>query len=105
VQTLLEKAFTKLFNGNIMMQQCIIIYMGKMKDLTDTKIPEEMNQIKVLAAIWLSKTKSEELKKGIRQLQYGRIKKIKEVREILDKALKKEELSSLIRKMREEETH
>ena len=79
--------------------------MGKMEDIRDTKIPEEMYQIKLLAAIGLSKTKSEELKKGIRQLQYGRINKIKEVREILDKALKKEELSSLIREMREREMH
>ena len=79
--------------------------MGKMEDIRDTKIPEEMYQIKLLAAIGLSKTKSEELKKGIRQLQYGRINKIKEVREILDKALKKEELSSLIREMREGEMH
>ena len=79
--------------------------MGKMEDIGDTKIPEEMYQIKLLAAIGLSKTKSEELKKGIRQLQYGRINKIKEVREILDKALKKEELSSLIREMREREMH
>jgi len=63
--------------------------MGKMEDIGDTKIPEKMYQIKLLAAIGLSKTKSEELKKGIRQLQYGRINKIKVVREILDKALLK----------------
>lgn len=62
-------------------------------------------KIKLLAAIGLSKTKSEELKKGIRQLRYGRIKEIKEVREILDDALKNEDLSSLIRQMRDEEMH
>ncbi len=64
-----------------------------------------MYQIKLLAAIGLSKTKSEELKMGIRQLRYGRIEKIEKVKEILDDALKKENLSSLIRQMREEEMH
>ena len=76
-----------------------------MESIIDRGIPEEMYQIKLLAAIGLSKTKSEELKKGIRQLRYGRIKKIKEIREILDDALKKEDLSSLIRQMRREEMH
>ena len=76
-----------------------------MESIIDRGIPEEMYQMKLLAAIGLSKTKSEELKKGIRQLRYGRIKKIKEIREILDDALKKEDLSSLIRQMRREEMH
>ena len=73
-----------------------------MGDIINTGIPEEMYQIKLLAAIGLSKTKSEELKEGIRQLRYGRIKKIKEVRRILDNALKNGDLSSLIRQMRDE---
>jgi len=76
-----------------------------MGDIINTGIPEEMYQIKLLAAIGLSKTKSEELKEGIRQLRYGRIKKIKEVRRILDNALKNGDLSSLIRQMRDEEMH
>lgn len=76
-----------------------------MEDIINIGIPEEMYQIKLLAAIGLSKTKSEVLKKGIRQLRYGRIKKIKEIREILDDALKKEDLSSLIKQMRKEEMH
>lgn len=76
-----------------------------MGDIINTGIPEEMYQIKLLAAIGLSKTKSEELKEGIRQLRYGRIKKIKEVRRILDNALKNGDLSSLIRQMRDEERH
>ena len=76
-----------------------------MEGIINAGIPEEMYRIKLLAAIGLSKTKSEELKKGIRQLRYGRIKKIKEIREILDDALKKEDLSSLIRQMRIEEMH
>ena len=75
-----------------------------MEDIINAGFPEGMYQIKLLAAIGLSKTKSEELKKGIRQLRYGRIKEIKEVRGILDEARKKEDLSSLIRQMREEET-
>jgi|LGVF01.2.fsa_nt_gb hypothetical protein len=77
----------------------------KMGDIINTGIPEEMYQIKLLAAIGLSKTKSEELKNGIRQLRYGRIKKIKEIRRILDDALKNEDLSSSIRQMRDEEMH
>jgi len=76
-----------------------------MEGIINTGIPEEMYQIKLLAAIGLSKTKSEELKEGIRQLRYGRIKKIKEVRRILDNALKNGDLSSLIRQMRDEELH
>ncbi|NAS88569.1 hypothetical protein C4E24_02350 [ANME-1 cluster archaeon AG-394-G21] len=76
-----------------------------MGDIINTGIPEEMYQIKLLAAIGLSKTKSEELKEGIRQLRYGRIKKIKEVRRILDNTLKNGDLSPLIRQMRDEELH
>ena len=83
----------------------MIIKEVKMGDIINTGIPEEMYQIKLLAAIGLSKTKSEELKEGIRQLRYGRIKKIKEVRRILDNALKNGDLSSLIRQMRDEELH
>jgi Arc/MetJ-type ribon-helix-helix transcriptional regulator len=83
----------------------MIIKVVEMEDIINRGIPEEMYRIKLLAAIGLYKTKSEELKKGIRQLQYGRIEKIEKVKEILDEALKKENLSSLIRQMREEEMH
>jgi hypothetical protein len=76
-----------------------------MEGIINAGIPEEMYPIKLLAAIGLYKTKSEELKRGIRQLRYGRIEKIEKVKEILDEALKKENLSSLIRQMREEEMH
>jgi len=76
-----------------------------MEGIINEGITEEMYPIKLLAAIGLSKTKSEELKRGIRQLRYGRIEKIEKVKEILDDALKKENLSSLIRQMRDEEMH
>ena len=76
-----------------------------MEDIVHTGIPEEMYQLKLLAAIGLSKTKSEELKKGIRQLRYGRITEITRVRELLDCALKQDDLSALVRQMREEEMH
>jgi len=76
-----------------------------MEGIINAGIPEEMYRIKLLAAIGLSKTKSEELKRSIRQLRYGRIVKIEKVKEILDNALKKEDLSSLIMQMREEEMH
>lgn len=76
-----------------------------MEDIVHTGIPEEMYQLKLLAAIGLSKTKSEGLKKGIRQLRYGRITEITRVRELLDYALKQDDLSALVRQMREEEMH
>ena len=41
--------------------------------------------------------------KSIRQLRSGRFKEVKEIKEISDKALGSEELSSVIRRMREEE--
>lgn len=77
--------------------------MRKMKNLTIAEIPEELYSVKILAAIGLYKTESEWMKKGIRQLRLGRVRGVKEIREILDKALGKEELSSVIRRMREEE--
>jgi|GEM_PF-4335048 len=76
-----------------------------MEDVVRTGIPEEMYQLKLLAAIGLSKTKSEELKRGLRQLRYGRVTKITKVRELLDKALKQDDLSALVRQQREEELH
>jgi hypothetical protein len=75
----------------------------KMKKLTIAEMSEEMYNVKILAAIGLYKTESEWMKKGIRQLRLGRVKGAKEIREILDRALGKEELSSVIRRMREEE--
>ncbi len=77
--------------------------MRKMKNLTIAEMPEEMYRVKILAAIGLYKTESEWMKKGIRQFRLGRVKEAKEIKEILDKALGKEELSSVIRRMREEE--
>lgn len=77
----------------------------KMGDVVRTGIPDEMYQLKLLAAIGLSKTKSEELKRGLRQLRYGRVTKITRVRELLDDALKQDDLSALVRQQREEELH
>lgn len=77
----------------------------KMGDVVRTGIPDEMYQLKLLAAIGLSKTKSEELKRGLRQLRYGRVTKITKVRELLDDALKQDDLSALVRQQREEELH
>lgn len=77
--------------------------MRKMKNLMNMEMPEEMHHVKILAAIGLYKTESEWMKKGIRELRFGRIKEAKEIRKTLDKALGKEELSAIIRRMREEE--
>ncbi|MGC9444782.1 MAG: hypothetical protein ACP5E9_07665 [Candidatus Methanospirareceae archaeon] len=74
-----------------------------MEDVVRTGVPEEPYQLRLLAAIGLSKTKSEELKRGLRQLRYGRVTKITKVRELLDAALNREDLSVLVRQLREEE--
>jgi len=78
--------------------------MRKTKNLTIAEMPEELHRVKILAAIGLHKTESEWMKKSLRQLQSGRFKEAKEIKEILDKALGREELSSVIRRMREEES-
>ena len=86
--------------------------MRKTKNLTIAEMPEELHRVKILAAIGLYKTESEWMKKSIRQLRSGRFKEAKEIKEILDKALGlrdkalgREELSSVIRRIREEELH
>jgi len=78
--------------------------MRETKNLTIAEMPEELHRVKILAAIGLYKTESEWMKKGLRQLRSGRFKEAKEIKEILDKALGSEELSSVIRRMREEES-
>ena len=78
--------------------------MRETKNLTIAEMPEELHRVKILAAIGLYKTESEWLKKSLRQLRSGRFKEAKEIKKILDKALGREELSSVIRRMREEES-
>jgi len=78
--------------------------MRKTKNLTIAEMPEELHRVKILAAIGLYKTESEWMKKSLKQLRSGRFKEAKEIKEILDKALGREELSSVIRRMREEES-
>ena len=78
--------------------------MRETKNLTIAEMPEELHRVKILAAIGLYKTESERMKKSLRQLRSGRFKEAKEIKEILDKALGREELSSVIRRMREEES-
>ena len=78
--------------------------MRKTKNLTIAEMPEELHRVKILAAIGLYRTESEWMKKSLKQLRSGRFKEAKEIKEILDKALGREELSSVIRRMREEES-
>ena len=78
--------------------------MRETKNLTIAEMPEELHRVKILAAIGLYKTESEWMKKSLRQLRSGRFREAKEIKEILDKALGREELSSVIRRMREEES-
>lgn len=73
-----------------------------MKSIKNLELPKEMHRVKILAAIGIYKTGSEIMKNGIRKMQSGRIKGINEIRNILDRAIGEEELSSMIRKMREE---
>lgn len=77
--------------------------MGEtMENITNIELPKEMHNIKILAAIGLYKTESEVMKNSIRRLRSGSIRYIKEIRNILDRALGEEELSLMIRRMREE---
>ena len=78
--------------------------MRKTKNLTIAEMPEELHRVNILATIGLYKTESEWMKKSLKQLRSGRFKEAKEIKEILDKALGREELSSVIRRMREEES-
>ncbi|MBU4374342.1 MAG: hypothetical protein KKD69_06560 [Euryarchaeota archaeon] len=77
--------------------------MGEtMENITNIELPKEMHNIKILAAIGLYKTESEVMKNSIRRLRSGSIRYVKEIRNILDRALGEEELSLMIRRMREE---
>ncbi|MCG2712929.1 MAG: hypothetical protein L6416_11500 [Candidatus Omnitrophica bacterium] len=73
-----------------------------MENITNIELPKEMHNIKILAAIGLYKTESEVMKNSIRRLRSGSIRYVKEIRNILDRALGEEELSLMIRRMREE---
>lgn len=64
-----------------------------------------MYSVKILVAIGLYKTKSEVMKTSMRRLRSGSTKSALEIRKILDRAIGDEELSSVIMRMREEETH
>ena len=75
-----------------------------MRNITKLEIPEEMHGVKVLAAIGLYKTESEAMKNSVRRLRSGSTKGAKEIRNMLDRALGEGELSSVIKRMREEET-
>lgn len=75
-----------------------------MRNITKLELPEEMHGVKILVAIGLYKTESEVMKNSMRRLRSGSIKSAKEIRNILDKVLGEEELSSVIKRMREEET-
>lgn len=77
--------------------------MGEtMENITNIELPKEMHNIKILAAIGLYKTESEVMKNSIRRQRSGSIRYVKEIRNILDRALGEEELSLMIRRMREE---
>lgn len=75
-----------------------------MRNVTKLELPEEMHSVKILVAIGLYKTESEAMKNSMRRLRSGSIKSAKEIRNMLDRVLGEEELSSIIKRMREEET-
>jgi len=74
--------------------------------IVSTDIPKQMNEdLKLLMAAGLYKSKSEALRDAIRALTYkyqDQIKDIKEVRKKLDKKMGKKKLSSVLKQMRDE---
>ncbi len=68
-------------------------------------IPEGMKEIEALVAIGLYKTRTENIRQSLRDLLAKQdVKPIYEVRERLDRYIKRD-LSEEIRKIREEEMH
>jgi Arc/MetJ-type ribon-helix-helix transcriptional regulator len=73
--------------------------------IVSTDIPKQMNEdLKLLMAAGLYKSKSEALRDAIRTLTYkyqDQIKDIKEVRKKLDKKMGEKKLSSVLQQMRD----
>ena len=77
--------------------------------IVSTDIPKQMNEdLRLLVAAGLYKSKSEAIRDAIRNLAYkyhDRIKDVKELRKQIDKKMGNKKLSKELAKMREEEMH
>lgn len=77
--------------------------------VVSTDIPEQMNEeLRLLVATGLYKSKSEALRDAIRDLAYkyhDRIMEVKEVRRRIDSAMGNKKMSDVINEIREEEMH
>ena len=77
--------------------------------IVSTDIPKQMNEdLRLLVAAGLYKSKSEAIRDAIRNLAYkyhDRIKDVKELRKQIDEIMGDKKLSKELEKMREEEMH
>ena len=77
--------------------------------IVSTDIPKQMNEdLRLLVAAGLYKSKSEAIRDAIRNLAYkyhDRIKDVKELRKQIDKKMGNKKLSKELDKMRDDEMH
>jgi len=77
--------------------------------VVSSDIPEQMNEeLRLLVAAGLYKSKSEALRDAIRDLSdkyHDRIMEVREIRARIDKAMGESKLSDIVEEMREEEMH
>ena len=77
--------------------------------IVSTDIPKQMNEdLKLLVAAGLYKSKSEAIRDAIRNLAYkynDKITDIKELRKMMGKSKRKKDLSKILDEMRDEEMH
>ncbi len=77
--------------------------------VVSSDIPEQMNEeLRLLVAAGLYKSKSEALRDAIRDLSdkyHDRIMEVREIRARIDKAMGESKLSDIVDEMREEEMH
>lgn len=77
--------------------------------IVSTDIPEQMNEeLKLLVAAGLYKSKSEALRDAIRTLAYkyhDKIEDVKQMRVKMDQQKHKKNLSDVVEEMRDEEMH
>ena len=77
--------------------------------IVSTDIPKQMNEdLKLLVAAGLYKSKSEAIRDAIRNLAYkynDKITDVKELRKMMSKSKRKKDLSKILDEMRDEEMH
>jgi len=104
-----EQAIPDGLNGKI--NNPLLTYYQTVIDMpmVSMEITDQMNEdLKMLVAAGLYKSRSEALRDGIREISNkydGRLRDAREVRQLLDNKLKGVKLSDVINEMREEESH